>query len=129
MSFTDGECIQDQFGNQYTLQIDEAHQYITGTVGGGQGGGPWLLTGSYVQSGPGDPWIYELTITNTNGTGQSGFVPVFKLKGVQPQGAWHYDTSFGGQEFTFTPCAAVAAQADEGQRSLTDGERLGMRSG
>ena len=129
MSFTDGECIQDQFGNQFTLQIDEAHQYITGSVGGGQGGGPWILTGSYVQSAPGDPWIYELTVTNSNGTGQSGFVPVYKIKGVQPQGAWHYDTGYGNQEFTFTACTAVAAMADEGQATLTEGERRGTRIG
>ena len=38
MAFTDGECIQDQYGYQYTLTIDEDHQYITGTVSGGQEG-------------------------------------------------------------------------------------------
>ena|SRR5947209_5234751 len=129
MPFVDGECIQDQYGIQYTLQIDEAHQYITGTVSGGQGGGPWILTGSYVQSAPGDPWIYELTVTNTNGTGQPGFVPVYKIKGVQPQGAWYYDFGFGNQEFTFTPCTAAAAMADAGQEPLPEGERRGMRIG
>ena len=129
MSFTDGECIQDQYGNQYTLQIDEAHQYITGTISGGQSGGPWILTGSYVQSAPGDPWIYELTATNTNGTGQAGFVAVFKIKGVQPQGAWYYDSGFGNQEFTLAPCTAAATMADAGRESLTEGERRGMRLG
>jgi hypothetical protein len=129
MSFTDGECVQDQFGNQYTLQIDEAHQYITGTVSGGQGGGPWLLTGSYVQSAPGDAWIYELTATNSNGSGQPGFVAVFKIKGIQPQGAWYYETGFGNQEFTLAPCTSVAPMADAGQESLTEGERRGLRLG
>ena len=59
---------------------------ITGTVNSARGGGLWILTGSYIQSRPADPWIYELTATNANGTGQAGFVSVFKLKGVQPQG-------------------------------------------
>jgi hypothetical protein len=129
MAFADGECIQDQYGNQYTLTIDEVHQYISGTVSSGQGGGPWILTGSYVQSAPSDPWIYELTVTNTNGTGQTGFVPVFKLKGVQPQGAWYYDFGYGDQEFTFTSCAAVASMADAGRESLPSGERRGTRIG
>lgn len=124
-----GECIQDQYGYQYTLTIDEAHQYITGTVTGGQVGGPWILTGSYVQSGPADPRIYELTVTNSNGTGQSGFVPVYKLKGVQPQGAWHYEFGYGGQEFTFTSCTAAAAETDAEQEPLASGERRGARSG
>ena len=39
MALANGECIQDQYGHQYTLTIDEAHQYITGTVTGGQGVG------------------------------------------------------------------------------------------
>ncbi|OXM44566.1 hypothetical protein [Amycolatopsis alba] len=76
MAFSDGDCIQDQYGNRYTLTIDEARQYITGAVRSSQGGGPWILTGSYVQSGPADPWVYELTVTNTNGAGQPGFVAV-----------------------------------------------------
>jgi hypothetical protein len=129
MAFTDGECIQDQYGNRYTLTIDPAHQYITGTVQPGQGGGPWILTGSYVQSAPGDPWIYELTVTNSNGSGQSGFVPVYKLRGVQPHGAWFYDSGYGNQEFDLLPCAAIAAAADAGQDSLADGERRGARVG
>jgi len=129
MAFADGECVQDQYGNQYTLRIDQTHQYITGTVGGGQGGGPWILTGSYVQSGPDDPWIYELTVTNSNGTGQAGFIPVYKLKGVQPNGAWHYDSGFGDQEFTFVACTAVAAMADAGREPIGSGERRGMRTG
>ena len=126
MAFADGECIQDQYGNQYTLTIDEAHQFITGTVSGGQGGS-WVLTGSYVQSGPTDPWIYELTAANV--TGQAGFVPVYKLKGVQPRGAWYYDSGYGGQEFTFTDCTAVAAAADAGQERVEPGERRGSRLG
>ena len=128
MAFADGECIQDQYGNQYTLTIDAAHQYITGTVSGGQGGGPWILTGSYVQSGPTDPWIYELTATNSN-AGQSGFVPVFKLKGVQPQGAWYYDSGFGDQEFTFTSCTVAAEMAEADQEPVPSGERRGTRMG
>jgi hypothetical protein len=129
MAFSDGECIQDQYGNQFTLRIDPDHQYITGEVSGGQGGGPWILTGSYTQSSPTDPWVYELTVTNTNGTGQPEFVPVYKLKGVQPQGAWYYDSGYGNQEFTFTPCTAVAEMADAGREPLEPGERRGMRIG
>jgi hypothetical protein len=124
MSFTDGECIQDQYGNQYTLRIDPAHQYITGTVGGGQGGGPWILTGSYVQSGPDDPWIYELTATNST-AGQNGFVQVFKIKGVQPNGAWYYESGFGNQEFTFVACGAAAPAAETERASMASGERRG----
>ena len=125
MAFTDGECIQDQYGNQYTLTIAEVHQYITGTVSGGQGGGPWILTGSYVQSSPTDPWVYELTATNSAGA-QSGFVPVFKIKGVQPQGACHYVFGYGNQEFTFAPCGAVQAAAEADRESMTAGEPRGM---
>lgn len=127
MAFADGECIQDQYGNQYTLRIDEAHQYIIGTVSGGQGGGPWILTGSYVQSSPTDPWIYELTVSNSNGTGQSGFVPVYKLKGVQPNGEWYYDSGYGGQPFTFAPCGSAAAA--DAEVEAKPGERRGMREG
>ncbi len=83
----------------------------------------------YVQSAPADPWIYELTVTNTNGTGQTGFVPVYKLKGVQPQGAWYYGSGYGDQEFTFTTCTVVAAMADAGRAPLTPGERRGARIG
>jgi hypothetical protein len=129
MAFVDGECIQDQYGNQYTLQIDEVNQYITGKVGGGQGGGPWILTGSYVQSSPNDPWVYELTVSNSNGTGQPGFVPVYKLKGVQPNGAWYYDSGFGGQPFTFVRCGAVPAEAEAASEAMKPGERRGMRRG
>jgi hypothetical protein len=128
MAFNDGDCIQDQYGNQYTLTIDEAHQYITGTVSGGLGGGPWILTGSYVQSGATDPWIYELTGTNSNGAGQAGFVAVFKIKGVQPNGAWYYEDGYGAQEFSFTPCTAVPAMVEEGREALTEGERRGTRT-
>ena len=127
MAFNDGDCIQDQYGNQYTLTIDEAHQYITGTVSGGQGGGPWILTGSYVQSGATDPWIYELTASNSN-AGQAGFVAVFKIKGVQPNGAWYYEDGYGDQEFSFTPCTAVPAMVEEGREALTEGERRGIRT-
>jgi hypothetical protein len=129
MAFTDGECIQDQYGYQYTLTIDTAHQYITGSVSGGQGGGPWILTGSYVQSGPTDPWVYELSVANSNGTGQPGFVPVYKLKGVQPQGAWYYDSGYGDQEFTFTSCSEPAPMAEAARESLSEGERRGPRLG
>jgi hypothetical protein len=127
MGFSNGECIQDQYGYRYTLTIDAAHQYITGTVTGGQGGGPWILTGSYVQSAPGDPWIYELSVANANGTNQPGFVPVYKLKGVQPYGAWYYQDGFGGQEFTFTSCTAFAGEAEVAQEPLGPGERRGPR--
>jgi hypothetical protein len=126
MAFTDGECIQDQYGNQYNLTIDEAHQFITGTVSGGQGGGPWVIFGSYVQSSPTDPWVYELTAVNSV-PNQPGFIAAFKIKGVQPQGAWYYDIGFGGQEFTFTACgAAVAAEAAADRESVAAGERRGM---
>jgi hypothetical protein len=129
MAFSNGECIQDQYGNQYTLKIDETHQYITGTVSGGQGGGPWILTGSYVQSSPSDPWIYELTASNSNGNNQPGYVPVFKLKGVQPQGAWYYESGYGGQEFTFSSCTVAAAQAEVGLEELKPSESRGLRIG
>ena len=127
MAFNDGDCIQDQYGNQYTLTIDEAHQYITGTVSGGQGGGPWILTGSYIQSSATDPWIYELTASNSNGGAQAGFVAVFKIKGVQPNGAWYYEDGYGDQEFSFTPCTAAPTMADEGREALAEGERRGIR--
>ena len=129
MAFSNGECIQDQYGNQYTLKIDEKHQYITGTVSGGQGGGSWILTGSYVQSSPSDPWIYELTVSNSNGNNQPGYVPVFKLKGVQPQGAWYYESGYGGQEFTFTACTVAATQAEAGLEALNPSETRGLRIG
>jgi hypothetical protein len=129
MAFVDGECIQDQYGNQYTLQIDETHQYITGSVRPAQGGGPWILTGSYVQSSPTDPWVYELTISNSNGANQPGFVAVYKLKGVQPNGAWCYDFGFGGQPFTFVSCGASAAEADVATETLKAGDHRGMRRG
>jgi len=129
MGFTNGQCIQDQYGYRYTLTIDTAHQYITGTVEGGQGGGPWILTGSYVQSSPSDPWIFELTVTNTYGTGQSGFIPVYKLKGVEPSAAWYYDTGYGGQEFQFIACTAAAAAEEAAAEPLRAGERRGARTG
>jgi hypothetical protein len=91
-------------------------------------GGPWILTGSYVQSGPADPWIYELTVANANGTNRPGFVPVYTLSGVQLYGAWYYhDTGYGGQEFTFTSCAAPAAEAEAevAREPLGPGERRG----
>ena len=94
-----------------------------------KGGDPWILTGSYVQSGPADPWIYELTVTDTNGTGQSGFVPMYKLKRVQPQGAWYYEFGYGDQEFTFTSCTTAAAMAEAGQEPVSPGERRGARMG
>jgi hypothetical protein len=109
--------------------IDTAHQYITGTVAGGPGGGPWILTGSYVQSSPSDPWIFELTVTNTHGTGQSGFVPVYKLKGVEPGAAWYYESGFGGQEFQFRACTAAAAADEAAAEPLRAGERRGPRTG
>jgi hypothetical protein len=109
------------------LTIDTTHQYITGTAEGGQGGGPWILTGSYVQSSPSDPWIFELTVTNTHGTDQSGHVPVYKLKGVEPSAAWYYDTGYGDQEFQFTACTAAVAEA--AAEPLRAGERRGARAG
>ncbi len=128
MAWQSGDCIQDQYGNQYTLQIDTTHQYITGTVSGGQGGS-WILTGSYVQSAPGDNWIYELTASNTQGTSAPGFVPVYKLKGVQPDGAWYYQSGYGGQEFTFTACTKAAVASEKGLEPLKKGESRGSRMG
>lgn len=127
MAFTNGQCVQDQYGNRYTLSIDTAHQYITGTATGGQGGGPWIVTGSYVQSSPSDRWIVELTVTNSQGTGDSGHVPVYKLKGVEPSAAWYYDTGFGGQEFEFTACTAPVAELEQ-EAELAPGERRGTRT-
>jgi hypothetical protein len=54
---------------------------------------------------------------------------VYKLKGVQPNGAWHYDSGFGDQEFTFVACTVVAAMADAGREPIGSGERRGMRTG
>ncbi len=129
MAFVDGQCIQDQYGNQYTLSIDTTHQYITGTINFAQGGGPWILTGSYVQSSPSDPWIFELTVANSQGTGQPGYVPVFKLKGVEPKAAWYYQSGYGGQEFEFTACTVTATMAEAGKASLKSGEFRGVRKG
>ena len=129
MAFVNGQCIQDQYGYQYTLNIDAVHQYITGTVSGGQGGGPWILTGSYVQSSPTDPWIFELTVANSNGANQPGYVAVYKLKGVEPNAAWYYEGGYGGQEFAFTACAAPPAMAEADREPLQAGERRGARAG
>jgi hypothetical protein len=129
MAFTNNQCIQDQYGNRYTLNIDAVHQYITGTVASAQGGGPWILTASYVQSSPTDPWIFELTVTNASGTAQSGFVPVYKLKGVEPSAAWYYEIGYRGQEFTFTSCTAPAPMAETGREALQPGEQRGARTG
>jgi hypothetical protein len=129
MAFVNGQCIQDQYGNQYTLNIDAVHQYITGTVSGGQGGGPWILTGSYVQSSPSDPWIFELSVANSNGTAQPGFVPVYKLKGVEPNAAWYYQGGYGDQEFAFTSCTAPAAMAEADKEALQPGAQRGARTG
>jgi hypothetical protein len=133
MAFTSGQCIEDQYGNRYTLNIDQARQYITGTVISGPfGGGPWILTGSYVQGGPTDSWIYELTVTNVNGTSQPNYVPVFKIRGVDPRGAWYYDGSVlpqtqGINPFTFMPCTAQPVIAEAAQKQPTEGQPQGMR--
>lgn len=129
MAFTNGQCIQDQYGNRYTLAIDTEHQSITGTVTQGQGGGPWLLTGSYIQSSPSDLCVFELTATNSNGTGEAGKVPVFKLKGVEPRAAWYYENGYGGQEFEFSPCTNEAPMAEAGRAQLAPGEFRGVRCG
>jgi hypothetical protein len=129
MAFINGQCIQDQYGIQYTLNIDAVHQYITGTVSGGQGGGPWILTGSYVQSSPTDPWIFELTVSNSNGAAQPGYVAVYKLKGVEPNAAWYYQDGYGDQEFAFTACTVPAAMAEADREPLQAGERRGARAG
>ncbi len=125
MAFVDGQCIQDQYGNQYTLSIDTTHQYITGTMKSAQGTGPYILTGSYVQSSPSDSWIFELTGANSGGSG----VPVFKLKGVEPKAAWYYQSGYGGQEFEFTECTVTATMAEAGKASLKPGEFRGLRKG
>jgi hypothetical protein len=129
MAFVNGQCIQDQYGNQYILNIDAVHQYITGTVSGSQGGGPWILTGSYVQSSPTDPWIFELTISNSNGVTQPGYVAVYKLKGVEPNAAWYYQGGYGGQEFAFTSCTVPPAMAEADREPLQAGEQRGARAG
>jgi hypothetical protein len=82
-----------------------------------------------VQSSPSDPWIFELTVANSHGTGQPGFVPIYKLKGVEPNAAWYYDTGYGGQEFQFRACTAVAAAEEVAAEPLRSGERQGARSG
>jgi hypothetical protein len=67
-------------------------------------------------------------VTNTHGTGQSGFVPVHKLKGVEPGAAWYYESGFGGQEFQFGACPAAAAEEADAE-PLRAGERRGPRTG
>ena len=103
--------MQDQYGNCYTFTIDAAHGYITGHATNHQGcaGGTWPLLGSFEHVTAGT--MVEFTLRNPSPA--SGCVPAYKLKGIWPHADWYYESGFGAQPFTYTPCGGhIAAAAD-----------------
>ena len=100
-------CVQDQYGNQYTFLVDEANQYVHGTVLSGQGclTPTWPVTGSYVKAN--GQLVFEVTAANPLGAA-GNCVTTYKLKGAYPSFGWYYENGFGGQLSTFVTCGSEA---------------------
>jgi hypothetical protein len=118
IAFETTNCVQDQYGNKYSFNLDPAHQYITGSAANAQGcsGATWPLLGSYTYTEKGI--LVEFTLVNPSP--KSDCVDAYKLKGIWPGSAWYYESGYGAQEFTFVPCgtplAAEAAKSGRGSR-------------
>lgn len=97
------QCIQDQYGNKYHINIDAENHYVTGTVETGQScqstGAPIL--GSFQGAwGQGE---FEITVPLG---GYVGCVDNYKIKGRFAEAAWYYTDGFGGQEFAVAQCGS-----------------------
>jgi len=108
-----GQCIQDQYGIQYSIVIDSTHKSITGTAHDSSGGcsfADWPIIGSinYLSSTLISGKAYEITVINPAGDAGDSCVPGYMLKGNFPKGAWYYVGGFGAQRFTYVPCGTLA---------------------
>ncbi|WP_295624508.1 hypothetical protein [uncultured Nitrosomonas sp.] len=116
-------CIQDQYGNQYTIVTDSKYKSITGTAKMAQcADETWGVIGSYVIIQSDKQYkIQEITAIRPQGS-LSGCIDYFKLKGTYSEFAWYYDSGFGGQKSKFVACdspsAASAADSTEGQGAI-----------
>lgn len=108
-------CLQDQFGNQYKIDIDLANEYIYGAVTNHQGcrSTAWPLIGSFVGTAAGIR--FELTAANPSASPDS-CVPVYKLKGTLPNFQWYYaDGGGNGNAGRWTACGAAVADKPAGK--------------
>jgi hypothetical protein len=111
------KCVQDQVGNQYEFYVDPAHHYLYGEMRSAQGcdAPVWYLIGAWVPAGG---TKYELTASNPLGDADTHCVPVYKIKGLYPNGAWYYTEGYGDQEFQFVPCGSVVEGDSEAGGAL-----------
>ncbi|MDD2724120.1 MAG: hypothetical protein PHH59_08895 [Methylovulum sp.] len=109
-------CIQDQYGNQYTLTVDGKHNSITGTAVMAQCSGEvWPVIGSNVIIGSDKNYnIQEITTIKPQGS-TSSCVDFFMLKGTYPSFSWYYGSGYGAQASKFVACGSptIAPAAGE----------------
>jgi hypothetical protein len=102
------DCIQDQYGFQYNITYDTAHQSITGTATfAGCPATVWPLTGSYVRKG--SLKIQQITAANPDSGPECRTMVM--LKGNYPNFAWYYDNGYGGQASKFVACGRAVSEA------------------
>jgi hypothetical protein len=105
------ECLQDQYGNQYTITRDAVNKAISGTALVVQRGNEiWTLSGSYATNKSGSKVReQQLTMTDSTSTNQ-----LYMLRGTYPNFAWYYNGTYGSQEASWVACGANVAPAASG---------------
>ena len=102
-------CLEDQYGDQYTLTLDNKNGLLAGTAVTPSAFG--CTTPSYHALG--SFWrvdgqiLYEITVFSPLGDGETMCSSGWKIFGAYPNGEWAYfDSGYGAQPFTWKKCGA-----------------------
>ena len=107
-------CLQDQWGNQYRIVIDQAQEYIYGFATNNQAckGTRWPVIGAFVTGKDG----MALELTAANPIAQPDVcVPIYTLKGKLPHFQWYYADGGSGQAGTWAACGAAVSEKPAGK--------------
>lgn len=102
-------CVEDQYGNQTTLSLDNQHGLLIGTadvtLSGCQTSFYYAL-GSFWRSN--GQILYEVSFVNPLGDGDAFCVNGYKNYGTYPNSAWAYfDSGYGAQTFRWKKCGTA----------------------
>lgn len=119
------DCIQDQYGNKYTITYDAVHKSIKGTALMAQcSNETWPVNGSFVTIASDKTYrIQQISFERPiNSTASCTGNIVFMLKGTYPNFDWYYsDSGYGGQTSKFIACTTAPSYLS----TTATGKRLG----
>ncbi len=95
------ECLQDQYGNQYTLSYDTDSKSISGTALVVQRSNEtWTISGNYSGKKP-HKGYQQVTMADSANSNT-----LYMLMGEYPNFQWFYNGSNGGQAATWVSCTS-----------------------